>query len=210
MTWNFSGWNHAAAVSLIIFTFAILYGYFFRQTVNIAVVSESFAFTGGVLIGLSFILAPVSYFFNFADKELRYRKFLGLIGYYYALFYCFSLQIRFPDKYLFGLANSLSSPEVILGLAAMGIFTLMALVSGPVGMKALGKNWRYVLRTGYLAYFLLIIRAIIVEGEVWMTWLNRLEGLPPPRFLLTIFATFVILVRVVMLLHQAVFNKKTY
>lgn len=157
-----------------------------------AVLSESLAFTGGVLIGCSFLLSSLSYFYNLFDPLLRYRKYAGLTGYYLALAYAGTLVLRFPERYGWGLSQTILESEVILGLIAMAIFTLMALISGNWAVKRLGKYWRQFLRTGYIAYGVLIIRAVLIEGDLWWAWIRSLSGLPTPRLLLSLFALMVI------------------
>lgn len=200
-------WRKSIGFLCLIYCVGVVYGAIYRNAVNVAVWSEAMAFCGGVLIGISFVLAPMSYFFNFLDKEVRYRKYLGLLGFYMAFLYSVSLMFRFPQKYFWGLPTYFLETEVVLGLGAMSIFSLMAVVSGPFGMKLLGHHWRAVLRTGYLGYFFLVVRAVLVEGSVWQNWLVRFDTLPPPRLLLSIFAILVIIARLVMLSHQILLKK---
>jgi hypothetical protein len=190
-------WIQLLPTALITYSAAIIYNLLYRQEFSSAVWSESLAAAGGILIGLSFVLSGISYFFDFADKHLKARKELGIYGYFFALIYSLSLQFRFPDRYFFGLKANLFESEVLLGLAAMAIFTFMTLISTKYGIKILGpKLWRGALRSGYIAYFLLIIRAFIVEGDIWKIWLETYSTLPPPRLLLTIFAVGVIVLRI--------------
>lgn len=201
----FKNWLHAIFIAVVLFIFLLSYNLLYRQGQWLVSFSESLAASGGFLIGFSFIVAPLSYFFDFADKELRYRKYLGLVGYFFALLYSFSLQIRFPDRYFYGLFDSLLFVEVILGLMAMTIFTVMAMISNAWGTKVLGgKLWRSVLRLGYVAYFLLIVRAYLIEHQIWVEWINTLQGLPPPRLVLSVFAGVVILARIVMVVVQMI------
>ncbi len=174
----------------------VAYGVLFRGELTTAVLSEALAFAGGVLIGLSFALSGLSYYLNIFDGFLKYRKFLGLVGYYLALIYSITLLFRFPEKY--NLLDSLSflTVESILGLSAMGIFTFMAIISGTWAVKRFGKTWRSYLRLGYVAYTLLIIRAVIVEGSMWSEWWTLKATVPPPRLLLSCFAIAVILLRI--------------
>jgi len=56
-------------------------------------------------------------------------------------------------------------------------------------------RWQTVMHMGYVAYGLLILRAIDLELLVWTDWLSSPQGLPPPRLLLSLFATAVIVAR---------------
>ena len=195
-------WFQAISFAGFLYPLFLLYGFLYTGSVSIAVLSESVAGTAGVLIGCSFILSVISYFFDFLDRKIILRKYLGLVGYWLAVAYSASLSLRFPEKYL-AFPEMLLETEVQLGLGAMLILTSMMLISNTKVMTFLGvKVWRRWLRLGYLAYALLIWRAVIVEGEIWNTWLQTLSTVPPPRLLLSIFASSVILARIAMVFDQ--------
>ena len=187
-------------IPTVLITYAALFGYnyLYRDGFNDATWSESLAATAGILIGLSFVASALSYFFK-KTKLMGVRKQMGLYGFWIALVYCFSLQYRFPDKYFTGLQNNLGETEVILGLAAMFILGFMTLISSKYGVKVLGPIWwRRSLRLGYVAYLLLIIRAYIVEQHIWSAWWENPNFLAPPRLLLSVYATLIILGRLAM------------
>lgn len=54
------------------------------------------------------------------------------------------------------------------------------------------------MRFGYVAFATLVIRAGMLEGQDWLAWLEPLNGLPPPRFVLSIFAAIVLLARLML------------
>src|SRR5690606_23440371 len=103
---------------------------------------ETFALTAGVLIGLSFALSGLTYFYDFLDTKLKYRKQLGLVGYYLAVIYTLLLIAYLPDIYWPSSAGTLFAFATLTGVAAMTIFTFMAIISGSWAIKLLGKNWR--------------------------------------------------------------------
>ena len=201
-------WLRAILFGLISYALILTYGFFYAGQLAFAQFSEALAATGGFLIGSSFALSGMSYFFNFLDSDLRYRKYIGVCGYFFALAYSITLLIRFPEKYDLFHPVFLLEAETVFGLVAMGILTLMAIVSANSVMKLLGPIvWRKILHTGYFAYLLLIVRAYLVEHEVWSRWFSMFDTLPPPRLLLTIFAIGVLLLRFCMELSLRV-NKK--
>jgi len=148
------------------------------------------------MIGLSFALSGIGYYFDFLDKKIAYRKYFGLVGFWLALAYSVLLLFVDPEKYFYGFFDHLGSAEVLLGLGAMGILTAMALISNPWGIKKIGaKRWKGVLHLGYLAYGFLIIRAYILEHGAWGEWISDPNGLPPPRLVVSLFAVAVIVFR---------------
>lgn len=195
-----SPWIKIMPAVVIVYVLLCAYNYHYRGGYSDAVWSESLAAVGGVFIGLSLAMSSLSYFFDFADGYLRYRKQYGLYGFYLALLYSFSLQFRFPDKYYYGLIDRLYEPEVILGLSGMFLLGYMALISNKYGLRVLGNTWwRRSLRLGYVVYILFIIRAYIVEESIWMSWFQNPNILYiPPRFLLSIYASLIIVARVLL------------
>jgi DMSO/TMAO reductase YedYZ heme-binding membrane subunit len=189
-------WIHTIVFAIIMYVLAVGYGILYQGVLDAAVLSEAFAFSGGILIGCSFVLSSVTYFFNFLDSKLKYRKMLGLVGYYIALAYSLTLLLRNLDLYWNHPTTSLLQPEALLGLSAMAIFTFMAVISGNWAVKLLGTSWRAWLRTGYIAYLLLVIRAFSIEGEMWRSWAMTRETVPSLRLVLTVFALMVIYARI--------------
>lgn len=186
-------------VALILLVIFNVYAFFLQNEFSIFTLSVGFAAAAAFCIGFSFALSGMSYYFNFLDREIAYRKNLGLVGYFLALIYSFLLLIVNPERYFFGFFENILSADFILGLLAMGILSLMAIVSNNFVMRKIGAHaWRFILRLGYFAYFLLILRAVILEGEDWFSWLQRFDSLPPPRLLVSIFAAFVIALRISM------------
>lgn len=191
-------WLPVIAFAVVIYTLGFSYTSIYQQGINFAVASEALAFTAGILIGCSFALSGLSYYLNIFDTKLKYRKYLGLLGYYLALSYSISLVIRYPDRYGAGLLMTLREPEALLGIGAMTILTLLAIISASWAIKALGSYWRPMLRLGYIAYLFLVIRALILEGKTWTAWGQSLDTLPPPRMILTLFALSIIYLRIVL------------
>ncbi len=198
-------WIRSILFTLAMYGLLFAYVVAYQKRITLATFSESFAFTGGILIGLSFALSGLTYFFNIWDSKLRYRKQLGLLGYYFALAHSLTLLWRFP-RYIQEIPQAYLNPEALLGLTAMAIWTFMAIISANWAMRVLGRNWRRALRLGYIAYGLLVIRAYLILGDTWREWLSDPVTLPHPRLLLTCFALAVILLRV--LLEVALRRKK--
>lgn len=187
-----------------IFCLLVIYTTVYNSAFNLPAFSQALAGTAAVLIGLSFAMSGFVYYFDFLDTRLAYRKYLGLTGFWLALGYSLSLCLTNPDRYFFHFFEYANTADVRLGLLAMAIYTFMALISNNRAIKKLGpRTWRYCLRLGYLAYALLIIRAYIMEQDLWTGWWQSPQGsLPPPRLIITLFALAVILFRGSMIVVQ--------
>lgn len=189
-------WRDSVIIAGIIFVIFMWYVYLLRRSLTLALVNDAIAATASIMIGLSFALSGFCYYFDFLDRKIAYRKYLGLVGFWLAFLYVLILAILNPQKYFYGLFTHFWSADIILGFAALGIFSFMAIISTHWSMRRLGvMYWRRGLRLGYLAYALLIIRAVIIEGDTWYVWFVYSYGLPPLRLVGSVFAAAVLFLR---------------
>lgn len=206
----FAMWRNSIVFSLGLYLLVLAYVWTYTGSFSFVVVSNAAAGTGGLLIGMSFALSGLSYFFNVFDAKLQYRKYLGLTGYWFALFYSLSIVFRYPDSYITNLASTMREPQAIMGFVAMTILTGMMIISHTYWMKRLGRHWRELLRVGYFAYGLLVMRAFLLEQESWAAWIDAPSGLPPMRLVLSIFALSVIALRLIMEISMQLFPRPVH
>ena len=188
-------WLQTTLFGAVLYWIAFFYISLYEKGFFLSAMSEAFALSGGILIGFSFALSGLGYFLNVFDTKLKYRKMLGVVGYLFALIYSSTLVLLDSERYGSYLLEHILDIDILLGLIAMIIFTVMFLISFPWAIRTLGRHWRPVLRLGYIAFVLLIIRALFIEGMIWRAWISMPIALPPPRFLLSIFALSVIYLR---------------
>lgn len=190
---QFTFWTHSLLFSACLFVFFLLYAILYNHAFTLLAFSQSVAGTAAVMIGSSLALSGFSYYFDFLKKKLFYRKYFGLIGFFLAFLYAILLLFINPKRYFYGFFDNVFSADFLLGLTALGIFAWMAAISNNFMIRKLGgTNWRRSLRLGYLAYAFLVIRGYLFEKNSWFAWLNSLKGLPPPRLVVSVFAVFVI------------------
>lgn len=198
-------WGHSLLVALLVAGFFVGYVLLLDTVFTWVSLAKVMAGTANFLFAMSLSLSSFAYFFNFLDSKVIYRKYLGLLGYFAALGYALSLPILRPERYGYGLPEYFWTSDVLLGLGAMGIFTMMALISNNRAMQWIGPvRWRSLLRLGYLAFFLLVLRGVINESqpigvdphpEYWALYLHNLDTLPPVRLLFSVVALTVIFFR---------------
>lgn len=198
-------WRNSFIVAMGCFVFFFGYVSLIDRPLSGASWAKMFAGTANFLLAMSLSLSVFGYYFNFLDAKVTYRKYLGLIGYFSALIYSFSLPFLRPERYGPGLVDYFWTSDVLLGLAAMSIFTLMACISTDRMMIWIGPaRWRALLRLGYLAFFLLVVRAILGNTEPigadprpenWLLYFQTFDTLPPPRLLFSLVAIGVIFAR---------------
>lgn len=197
-------WSASLVAAAVLLVVLLIYTFIYNGAINLLAISQAIAGTAGFLIGISFLLGPLAYFYKPAGPKVAYRKYIGLTGFWLALTYSVLLIFVDSNKYFFNLFDNIGNIEIILGLGAVTILTFMALISNRWGIRLLGPRlWRWGLRLGYIAYTLLIVRGYILEKTIWYDWIvGNANGLPPPRLLLTIFALGVILLRIIVTIQK--------
>ena len=177
--------------------FALSYSY--MRWLNIpGELNKSMADTAIILMGFSMLLSSVCYFWNFLDWVIIYRKYLGLIGFAFAL-----VHVGLSWTPFMSLLNADTWQQgkmwpVLMGAMALGIFSMMALVSNSFIARKLGfVTWKRILRTGYGAIMLVWLHVVLLKSARWITWYQGGMKTPPSLSLLvTIFMTVVVIMRI--------------
>lgn len=190
-------WKNSFYISLGIYIAWIFYNISFTGGWTFGVLNQSLSVTSAVMIALSFIMGTVTYYTNFLDARLAYRKYLGLVGYWYLVVFLIIYILADTQEHFKNIFSGRMPLDTQLGLVAFGILTLMMAISHERAMRLLGpKLWRNVLRTGYLIYIVLIPRAWLLEGHLWTRWTSGEGGyLPPASLVVSVLGIMVILFR---------------
>ena len=189
-----SHWKPAFITSSSIFSFLLFYCYAYFGKMDTAIALAAVAGTGGFTMGISLGIAPAVRYLGSPRRFFRYRKGFGIIGYFYSLVYTLGIVALTPEQYFANFPSLLLTVPSILGIISMTILTMMTLISNQTMVTFFGFTlWKRIMRIGYAAYGALVVRAILIEGDIWMAWLTSPDlSIPPPRLLLSIFATLVI------------------
>ena len=174
-----------------------LFGLFYFYTTKMGipnVLNKSVADTSIVLIGLSFWISSLSYFFTIFDTLIKYRKHIGLIGFAFGV-----VHFILSFQALKGLPN----PAPLTGVLAIIIFTIMALISNRALMMKIGvARWRLLLRCGYAAVLLILAHVVFLKYARWLTWYNGgLKTLPSSSIIISLFIAVVVVMRLAMWLR---------
>lgn len=189
-------WIHSILFAIIVYILLVGYVFIQNKYLTVSFLNEAIAGTANIMIGISFAFSGFCYYFDFLDTKIAYRKYFGLVGFWCAFFYAGALALLHPQKYIFGLSRHIWSVDILFGGIALSIFAVMAFISTRSMMIRLGAvNWRRILRAGYLALTLLIIRAVVLEGMLWQMWFYNPVTLPPLRMIHTLFSLLVLLFR---------------
>src|SRR3989344_2696076 len=146
-------WVRIIIFSILVFGLVIGYLYLTGGYGFLIVANQAAGETGLLVMGLSMALSGLSYFWNFADRFIQYRRYLGVVGFGFALYhglYSFANYFisenggaRFDLFYNFPVLGTMVSNiwAFSFGLTALLIFAGMAAVSNNQGMRLLGKWW---------------------------------------------------------------------
>ena len=191
-------WKNTFYWSLGIFSAWSLYYYFWLDFYNFGVFIEVLQSTAHIMIAISLLFGTFTFYTDFLDSKLGYRKYFGLTGYWYLVVHLVLLVLTDPQTNLFEPLRGNLTQDQILGGVAFLILTFMASISHDSTMIRLGpKLWRNSLRMGFLIYLVLIPRAFLLESNLWFDWyLGQGQSiLMPPNLIATHVGIFVILFR---------------
>ena len=80
-------WLDTISFGGLIFLFVCYYYFFQGDNFSLQFINKTTAATAIVLMGLSFALSGVGYYWDFLDKKVAYRKYLGIVGYFFVLWH---------------------------------------------------------------------------------------------------------------------------
>ncbi|KXK26823.1 MAG: hypothetical protein TR69_WS6001000844 [candidate division WS6 bacterium OLB20] len=183
-------------VNTLLFSFAVVFAVSLYQVAkgvrfDVYQLNIVFALTGMYLIGLSFALSGLSFFWDFVDTRVVYRKYLGLVGFYYILSHAlFSFlnyffiptaplpSFDFDFAWVIGGVRVPNTLAFLAGVVSLGSFAFMAMISNRYSMVELGGvRWRNTLRyVGYFAYAVIVIHFGLKRYAGWSNWLGNLTG----------------------------------
>lgn len=191
--------------AIIFCELSLIVVYFYYKLTGEAVggtrdISRITADAGTLLIVLSFAMSGFSYFFNFLDKYLVYRKYIGLIGFYLTLvhvYYALVFALAHPD---IALSTGSRVWSFIGAVFALTYFIQMTLVSNNWAIKILGgKAQRIILRFGYVALAATVIHFWIRKLPLWEDFMaGDFGSIPPLSLVVFVFAILAFLLRIAM------------
>lgn len=166
-------------------------------------VNKALADTAMILIGCSFLLSSLCYFWDFVDCQIVYRKHLGLLGFALALahgvmslvFYLYYKPHGYETDPIFVLDHQWLIGSFFVSnlyafaaaLVAFVIFLMMTLISNRFAVHQLGGVWwRRLLRVGYLGYIAAALHFSIKNIPEWLV-LSQTQGIILPPLNLFIF-----------------------
>ncbi|MFZ1654326.1 MAG: hypothetical protein WBO92_00255 [Candidatus Moraniibacteriota bacterium] len=196
-------------------------GYMFAAPVSagaLYVPNKVLAGVAVVLIALSFLIGPLTRYFNRFDTWLNYRKEIGVVGGLLGILHGIISAFLVPAKFtLDGLFSSYSLTTTIAGLIATVVFAALIVISYQALIQKIGgARWWFFQRWGIrIGVVTLVSHVIVMKWASWVKWFQ--VGVPqtpelanpwmaPASLLVTLFLAWVVLIR----LYESVFLYKGF
>lgn len=202
-------WLIALGIATVLLIGSMLYiplalpGVPFLQAFSFALASSA-----SFMFALSLSASSFSYYIGWPNMKDGYQKQIGVMAYWLALVYTLTLPYLYPELYWYGLKDNLFTPDVILGTTAMVIFTAMTAINSKfMSQFVTWDTIKFVLSLGFVAYAMLIMRAVFIEWPLYEEWFRTLDGFPPGRLVLSVVGMGVLFLRLSIPAHIALTKK---
>ncbi len=190
----------AVTVWLVYRYAAVRYGVEGLSTLN-----KSLATSTLFLLGIVLLMGPLSRLFTTFDRFLKYRKELGIMTFFTGLAHVYLSMFPLARRGPFGFYQS-QPLSAYAGLVGLIIMFILLLLSGAAVERAIGTRiwWKLQYWGARLAFVAVAFHFIVLKYPGMVKWLGDrgaggTQGMPwlvPISLLATIFAVFVLIVRV--------------
>ena len=209
----------AAALSAVLGAYLLFRrGYFFDAPPTadmLFVPNKVLAGAGMTLLAFTFLIGPIARYFDSFDHLLRYRKEIGIVGGFLAVFHAivsyFFLPLKFPH-------SKIDLTSIDFGAGLIGVFLLVLLYV--TSFKKVidlfeGGRWWLLHRWGLrLVIAFTLVHVFVMKWEFWVRWVTESSGrvspelanpwLPGAGILASMFIAWVVIVR----LYEMIFLYK--
>ena len=178
-------WSDIIVYSLVLFIVVSSYFFIQRGSYDFGIFSQVLSNVGMLLIGLSFALSGICYFWNFADHFIIYRKQLGVVGFGYVFTHGIFSLFFLPEyrPILFYYLEKETIVAFLFALIAIMIYIMMIVISTKTMIQKIGGHtWRMLLRVGYIAYAFSLVHMWLNSYPFWLRYLSGQGRSPLPSF----------------------------
>lgn len=190
--------QYAVAGVVTVITVWLLYRYaVVRYGVGgLSPLNKSFATSTVFLLGVVLLMGPLSRLFTIFDPFLKYRKELGILTFFTGASHVYLSMFPLARRGPFGFYQSRPLPAYA-GLAGIAIMAFLFLISFAPAERALGARlwWKLQYWGARFAFVAISFHMIVLEYAGWGKWFARRSSPPPLALLASVFATFVLAVR---------------
>lgn len=204
-------WIRTSLFSFVSLYFIGLYLYLDGTKFSLRLLNKSTAWNAILLIGLSLALSGLCYFWNTFDSKIIYRKYLGIVGFVYAVFHAALTLYLLSSR--FNIVTYFLSPENVVAFTAalisLLLLTFLTLISHHAAIDYFGgKNWKVLMRFSYIAFVAAMVHFFLKTGDDVLKWVFSGSIFPPIAATMVIFAILVLLLRILVYIDSHFVNPK--
>lgn len=200
-----------STILLVLFSCYLLIrrGYYFDAPLTadmLFVPNKALASVGITLLAITFLIGPISRYFDRFDYWVGLRKELGIVGAFFifahAIISYYFLPKKFPQEWL-----SFTSLEWAAGLVGSILLVLLFIISFRKLIELIGPaRWWFMQRWGLrLVMLLAILHVFDMKWAGWVKWLTKAPAAPTAELanpwmpglgiLVSMFVAWVVIVR---------------
>ena len=172
--WKYQREQYGAALmaAVPVFVSLSLYIFYRRGYYDLYIANKAFAGDAAVLLGVVFLLGPLSRFFVIFDRYLQYRKEIGIVAFFLALVHGLVSLFFLPSKFPMSRYVSTLNWPFVFGLAGLVILVMLFFISNSWVENRLGterwwrlQNWGLRLVVG-----LTVLHVFVMKMNGWLSW----------------------------------------
>lgn len=158
--------------------------------------NKSLATSTLFLLGIVLLLGPLSRLFTLFDYTLKYRKELGVLTFFTGATHVYLSMFPLARRGPWGFYMS-QPVSAYAGLTGLVIMFFLFLLSSAAVERVIGTRvwWKLQYWGARLAFVAVAFHMIVLKYSGWGSWFADRDSLPPLALLATVFAAFVLLVR---------------
>jgi DMSO/TMAO reductase YedYZ heme-binding membrane subunit/predicted heme/steroid binding protein len=172
--WKYQLRQYAVALILaaLIFVSLSLYIFFRRGYYDLYIANKAFAGDAAMLLGIIFLLGPLSRFFAIFDRYIQYRKEIGMVAFFLALAHSLVSFFFLPSKFTVGRYLSAINWPFIFGLTGLILLVILFFISnGWMENKIGAKRWWWLQNWSLrLVVILTVLHVFVMKYAGWIRW----------------------------------------
>lgn len=211
-------WAKTNVFSIIVFAIILYYAIIRYNVIKgvpwadipIFISNKAIALGAVVFIALSFVIGPLIKFWpGIFDKLQPLRKYFGLLGFSLASIHVFMSLLIFTPQYYpkffleSGKLNLTGELSMLFGVIGFFIFLIVAISDIPSIEKSMKfEHWLEIQRTGYLAFFFVLLHVFAMGFGGWLTPKTWPGGLLPISLIAFIVIAVTLLLRIITIMSK--------
>lgn len=146
--------------------------FFRRGYYDLYIANKAFPGTAVLLIGSVLLIGPGSRLFSYPDRLVQYRKQLGIVAFFLALFHSLASYYFLPDKFPRETFFTTGWYPYIFGLLAILLLGAIFCISNHWMMNVIGhERWLFLQYWGVrLVFAMIFLHVFVMKFNGWVEW----------------------------------------